>query len=66
LKKILQAPEVFDTNPYDFFKADVYAFGLVMWQIFSGELKIFPEFSDLKLFIRAIQRDHRPLIPSDS
>lgn len=59
------APEVLLGQTFNE-KADVYSFGLVLWQIVSRQ-ELFPQFDNLDTFIRAIcYNNHRPTIPSDT
>lgn len=47
-------------------KADVYSYGLVLWQILTRE-ELFPEMDNLQVFAQAIcRRNLRPQIPSDA
>lgn len=58
------APEVLLGQPFNE-KADVYSFGLVLWQILSRQ-ELFPQFDNLETFIRAICHNSlRPTIPND-
>lgn len=58
------APEVLLGQPFNE-KADVYSFGLVLWQILSRQ-ELFPQFDNLDVFIKAICHDKlRPIIPAD-
>lgn len=57
-------PEVLLGQPFNE-KADVYSFGLVLWQICSRQ-ELFPQFDNLDVFIKAICHDKlRPNIPQD-
>jgi serine/threonine protein kinase len=56
------APEVMSGQAYDGFKADVYAFGLIIWEIITSQ-KLFAEFNAWKPFKAAITNGHRPPIP---
>jgi len=59
------APEVLLGHAFNE-KADVYSFGLVLWQICSRQ-ELFPQFDNLDTFIRAICYNHqRPPIPPDT
>lgn len=59
------APEVLLGQPFNE-KADVYSFGLVLWQIVSRQ-ELFPQFDNLETFIRAICHNSlRPTIPADT
>lgn len=58
------APEVLLGQPFNE-KADVYSFGLVLWQILSRQ-ELFPQFDNLDVFIKAICHDKlRPTIPAE-
>jgi serine/threonine protein kinase len=47
-------------------KADVYAFGLVLWEIITGQ-EPFLQFDDYGTFKKAITKEHeRPVIPKDT
>lgn len=59
------APEVMLGLPYDGFKADVYAFGYILWEIATSG-KLFPNYKQWKPFKKAITEDNiRPPITSD-
>jgi len=55
---------VMSGQAYDGFKADVYAFGLIIWEIITCQ-KLFKEFSAWKPFKLAITGGHRPPIADD-
>jgi serine/threonine protein kinase len=59
------APEVLLGQTFNE-KADVYSFGLVLWQIVARQ-ELFPQFDNLDTFIRAVcYNHHRPTIPPDT
>ncbi|KAG1663383.1 hypothetical protein FOA52_007120 [Chlamydomonas sp. UWO 241] len=45
-------------------KADVYAIGVLMWEIFTGE-KVFKQLSDSEVILAVVTRQARPLFPTD-
>ncbi|KAN0014456.1 hypothetical protein ACTFIU_000774 [Dictyostelium citrinum] len=58
------APEVLQGRLFNE-KADVYSFGLVLWQIFTRQ-ELFPEFDNFFKFVAAIcEKQLRPSIPDD-
>ncbi|KYQ88308.1 SH2 domain-containing protein [Tieghemostelium lacteum] len=58
------APEVLQGKLFNE-KADVYSFGLVLWQIYTRQ-ELFPEFDNFYKFVAAIcDRQLRPPIPED-
>jgi serine/threonine protein kinase len=57
------APEVMAQNPFDF-KADVYSFGLILWELYT-QLELFVEYDDWDPFFEAIVfQGKRPEIPA--
>ena len=53
------APEVFCSKVYDS-KADIYSFGIMMWEMWYGQ-QAFAEFSGpIMLFSSWVQKGHRP------
>lgn len=60
--RLWMAPEVLSGKEVDE-KADVYSFGLVLWEIVTG-MELFPEMESYSQFKRAICiEDYRPNIP---
>lgn len=60
---LYMAPEVMSQKPFDF-KADVYSFGLILWELYTQQ-ELFIEFDDWDPFFEAIVTLHqRPEIPS--
>jgi len=57
-------PQVMRNEPYDGFKADVYSFGLILWEIATSQ-KLFSEFDDWEPFKKAVCTGHRPDIPKN-
>ncbi|EGG16486.1 SH2 domain-containing protein [Cavenderia fasciculata] len=58
------APEVLQGKLFNE-KADVYSFGLVLWQIYTRK-ELFPEFDNFYKFVTAIcEKQVRPPIPDD-
>eukprot|EP01112_Ceratiomyxa_fruticulosa_P020112 TRINITY_DN6756_c0_g1_i5.p1 TRINITY_DN6756_c0_g1~~TRINITY_DN6756_c0_g1_i5.p1 ORF type:complete len:569 (+),score=117.23 TRINITY_DN6756_c0_g1_i5:251-1708(+) len=58
------APEVLLKQSFNE-KADVYSFGIIMWEIFTRE-EPFPHHNDLQTFTHAVCVKHeRPIIPAD-
>lgn len=56
------SPEVLLGREFDA-KADIYSYGLVLWQILTRQ-ELFPEQSNLGAFVRAVTRDNlRPPLP---
>uniref|UniRef100_A0A7R9V8Z4 Protein kinase domain-containing protein n=1 Tax=Chlamydomonas euryale TaxID=1486919 RepID=A0A7R9V8Z4_9CHLO len=45
-------------------KADVYAIGVLMWEIFTSE-KVFKQLSDSEVILAVVTRQARPLFPTD-
>jgi hypothetical protein len=59
------APEVMMKKPFTE-KIDVYAFGLILWEIWTREV-LFSKYDDFKPFIRAVTIDHeRPVVPASA
>eukprot|EP01113_Clastostelium_recurvatum_P017561 TRINITY_DN2065_c0_g1_i2.p1 TRINITY_DN2065_c0_g1~~TRINITY_DN2065_c0_g1_i2.p1 ORF type:complete len:611 (+),score=151.57 TRINITY_DN2065_c0_g1_i2:48-1880(+) len=60
---LYMAPEVMKQEGFNE-KADVYSFGLILYELLTGE-DLFPEYDDLDPFFHAICFDHeRPKIPA--
>eukprot|EP00005_Dracoamoeba_jomungandri_P003364 CAMPEP_0174255318 /NCGR_PEP_ID=MMETSP0439-20130205/4662_1 /TAXON_ID=0 /ORGANISM="Stereomyxa ramosa, Strain Chinc5" /LENGTH=1531 /DNA_ID=CAMNT_0015337449 /DNA_START=182 /DNA_END=4773 /DNA_ORIENTATION=- len=57
------APELVETNTYSK-EADVYAFGMVLWEIVTGEYPLKKEFPSPGALLRAICNGARPSIPT--
>ncbi|XP_006367164.1 serine/threonine-protein kinase STY17-like isoform X1 [Solanum tuberosum] len=55
------APEVIEHRPYDH-KADVFSFGIVLWELLSGEIP-YAHLTPLQAAIGVVQQDLRPRIP---
>ena len=45
-------------------KADVYAIGVLMWEIFTAE-KVFKQLSDSEVILAVVTKKARPVFPSD-
>ncbi|KDQ53681.1 hypothetical protein JAAARDRAFT_49605 [Jaapia argillacea MUCL 33604] len=58
------APELFKSETRPTTQSDVYAFGCLIIQIFTGELP-FPTMSEFQLMMAKIQREEKPPRPSD-
>lgn len=58
------APEVIEHRPYDH-KADVFSFGIVMWELLTGQLP-YSSLTPLQAAVGVVQKDLRPLIPKNS
>ncbi|XP_034919535.1 serine/threonine-protein kinase STY46 isoform X1 [Populus alba] len=58
------APEVIEHKPYDH-KADVFSFGIVLWELLTGELP-YEHLSPLQAAVGVVQQGLRPPIPSHS
>ena len=53
------APEVFHSQLYDG-KADIYSFGLILWEMWYGQ-RAFTEFNGtMKLFFSRVDKGYRP------
>eukprot|EP01112_Ceratiomyxa_fruticulosa_P009984 TRINITY_DN2620_c0_g1_i2.p1 TRINITY_DN2620_c0_g1~~TRINITY_DN2620_c0_g1_i2.p1 ORF type:complete len:609 (+),score=149.68 TRINITY_DN2620_c0_g1_i2:208-2034(+) len=62
---LYMAPEVMKQEGFNE-KADVYSFGLILFELLTGE-DLFPEYDDLDPFFHAICIDHeRPAPPKDT
>jgi serine/threonine protein kinase len=62
---LYMAPEVMRQEKFNE-KADVYSFGLILWELVTGE-ELFPQYEDLDPFYQAICFDHeRPIPPPDT
>ncbi|KAK2656908.1 hypothetical protein Ddye_009960 [Dipteronia dyeriana] len=55
------APEVIEHNPYDH-KADVFSFGIVLWELLTGELP-YSFLTPLQAAVGVVQKGLRPTIP---
>eukprot|EP00899_Mesostigma_viride_P013737 jgi/Mesvir1/22364/Mv17866-RA.1 len=55
------APEVIEHKPYDH-KADVYSFGIFMWEVVTGEIP-YAGLAPVQAAMGVVQRDLRPIIP---
>ncbi|MED6106355.1 hypothetical protein PIB30_004130 [Stylosanthes scabra] len=55
------APEVIEHKPYDH-KADVYSFGIVLWELLTGKLP-YEHLSPLQAAVGVVQKGLRPKIP---
>eukprot|EP01119_Soliformovum_irregulare_P021030 TRINITY_DN6908_c0_g1_i2.p1 TRINITY_DN6908_c0_g1~~TRINITY_DN6908_c0_g1_i2.p1 ORF type:complete len:539 (-),score=145.76 TRINITY_DN6908_c0_g1_i2:632-2248(-) len=62
---LYMAPEIMRNEGYNGFRADVYAFGLILWEILTSQ-RLFSEFDDWKPFKEAILGGHRPALPTDT
>eukprot|EP01111_Echinosteliopsis_oligospora_P015443 TRINITY_DN6119_c0_g1_i1.p1 TRINITY_DN6119_c0_g1~~TRINITY_DN6119_c0_g1_i1.p1 ORF type:complete len:585 (-),score=151.22 TRINITY_DN6119_c0_g1_i1:89-1843(-) len=59
---LYMAPEVMKQEEFNE-KADIYSFGLILWEILTGQ-ELFPEYEDLDPFYQAICfNNERPIIP---
>jgi len=64
---VYMAPEVFDLDDYDE-KCDIYSYGIILWEIYTGELPFAEETSYLSvedLCIKVADENLRPKIPTD-
>jgi len=62
---LYMAPEVMRQEKFNE-KADVYSYGLILWELLTGE-ELFPQYEDLDPFYQAICFDHeRPTPPPDT
>ncbi|XP_038705280.1 serine/threonine-protein kinase STY46-like isoform X2 [Tripterygium wilfordii] len=55
------APEVIEHRPYDH-KADVFSFGIVMWELLTGKLP-YENMTPLQAAVGVVQQGLRPTIP---
>lgn len=55
------APEVIEHRPYDH-KADVFSFGIVMWELLTGKLP-YADLTPLQAAVNVVQKNLRPTIP---
>ncbi|XP_060195638.1 serine/threonine-protein kinase STY17-like isoform X4 [Lycium barbarum] len=55
------APEVIEHRPYDH-KADVFSFGIVLWELLSGEIP-YAHLTPLQAAVGVVQQGLRPRIP---
>ncbi|CAN4078660.1 unnamed protein product [Withania somnifera] len=58
------APEVIEHKPYDH-KADVFSFGIVLWELLTGEIP-YAYLTPLQAAIGVVQQGLRPTIPKSS
>ncbi|CAN0918944.1 Serine/threonine-protein kinase STY17 [Linum grandiflorum] len=58
------APEVIEHKPYDH-KADVFSFGIVMWELLTGELP-YSYLTPLQAAVGVVQKGLRPTIPKET
>ncbi|XP_070024090.1 serine/threonine-protein kinase STY8 [Nicotiana tabacum] len=58
------APEVIEHKPYDH-KADVFSFGIVLWELLTGEIP-YAYLTPLQAAIGVVQQGLRPTIPKDT
>jgi len=62
---LYMAPEVMRQEKFNE-KADVYSYGLILWELLTGE-ELFPQYEDLDPFYQAICFNHeRPVPPADT
>jgi len=64
---VYMAPEVFDLNDYDE-KCDIYSYGIILWEIYTGDLPFAEETSYLtveELCIKVADENLRPKIPDE-
>eukprot|EP00798_Chlamydomonas_sp_ICE-L_P029770 gene29770-5373_t len=57
------APEVIEHKPYDT-KADVFSFGIVMWELLTGQVP-HGDMTPLQAAVGVVQQGLRPALPSD-
>lgn len=58
------APEVIEHKPYDH-KADVFSFGIVLWELLTGEIP-YAYLTPLQAAIGVVQQGLRPTIPKNT
>ncbi|CAI0461422.1 unnamed protein product [Linum tenue] len=58
------APEVIEHKPYDH-KADVFSFGIVLWELLTGELP-YSYLTPLQAAVGVVQKGLRPTIPKQT
>uniref|UniRef100_A0A7C9CNK3 non-specific serine/threonine protein kinase n=1 Tax=Opuntia streptacantha TaxID=393608 RepID=A0A7C9CNK3_OPUST len=58
------APEVIEHKPYDH-KADVFSFGIVMWELLTGKLP-YEYLTPLQAAVGVVQKGLRPTIPKNT
>ncbi|KAF7809614.1 serine/threonine-protein kinase STY17 isoform X1 [Senna tora] len=58
------APEIIEHKPYDQ-KADVFSFGIVLWELLTGELP-YTYLTPLQAAIGVVQKGLRPTIPKNA
>ncbi|KAJ0505834.1 putative dual-specificity kinase TKL-Pl-4 family [Helianthus annuus] len=58
------APEVIEHKPYDL-KADVFSFGIVLWELLSGKLP-YEYLTPVQAAIGVVQKGLRPTIPKNT
>uniref|UniRef100_A0A0E0L4Q6 Protein kinase domain-containing protein n=1 Tax=Oryza punctata TaxID=4537 RepID=A0A0E0L4Q6_ORYPU len=56
------APEMYKRKPYGR-KVDVYSFGLILWELFSGSIP-YEEMTPLQAAFAVVNKNLRPVIPS--
>jgi len=58
------APEVIEHKPYDH-KADVFSFGVVLWELLTGEVP-YLHLTPLQAAVGVVQQGLRPTIPKNT
>nr|GMC65872.1 serine/threonine-protein kinase STY17-like [Ipomoea batatas] len=58
------APEVIEHKPYDH-KADVFSFGIVVWELLTGEIP-YAFLTPLQAALGVVQQGLRPTVPKDT
>eukprot|EP01097_Dermamoeba_algensis_P004547 TRINITY_DN2954_c0_g1_i1.p1 TRINITY_DN2954_c0_g1~~TRINITY_DN2954_c0_g1_i1.p1 ORF type:complete len:789 (-),score=152.15 TRINITY_DN2954_c0_g1_i1:1406-3772(-) len=59
------APEVMKRMPYNT-KADIYSFGIILWQLICSDPSPYPGYSQVDPFVKAVaERGERPPIPTN-
>ncbi|GMH06590.1 hypothetical protein Nepgr_008430 [Nepenthes gracilis] len=59
------APEVIEHKPYDH-KADVFSFGIVLWELLTGEVTSYSYLTPLQAAVGVVQKGLRPAIPKNT